>query len=126
MVTEAHRDDKSRGNQELYSGFIRVHILYHACRSPIFGQGIMEELARHGYKVSAGTLYPMLHGLEKKGYLHSTQQRSGRWVRRIYRATATGRRALAQAREKVNALVGELLEDASQRERSLRHQRSST
>jgi PadR family transcriptional regulator, regulatory protein PadR len=124
--TEAHGDDKSRGSQELYSGFIRIHILYHACRGPIFGLGIMEELARHGYKLSAGTLYPMLHGLEKKGYLHSTQQRSGRWVRRIYRATTTGRRALAQAREIMKALVGELLEDASPRQHSLRHQRSST
>lgn len=103
-------DVKTPGSQELYSGLIRIHILYHACQGPIFGLGIIEELSRHGYKLSAGTLYPLLHGLENKGYLRSTQQRSGRRLRRIYRATVTGRRALAQAREKVNELLGELLE----------------
>jgi PadR family transcriptional regulator PadR len=28
---------------------------------------MIEELGRHGYKVSAGTLYPILHGLEEIG-----------------------------------------------------------
>jgi PadR family transcriptional regulator PadR len=50
---------------------IRLHILYHAARAPVFGLGIIEELARHGYKLSPGTLYPLLHGMERKGYLRS-------------------------------------------------------
>jgi PadR family transcriptional regulator len=97
-------------DQELYSGLIRIHILYHACEGPIFGLGMIEELRRHGYKLSPGTLYPLLHGLERRGYLRSRQVRSGRWVRRVYRATSSGRKALVQAREKVNELLGELLE----------------
>jgi len=48
---------------DLYSGLIRLHILYHACKEPIFGAAISEELSRHGYNMSPGTLYPMLHGL---------------------------------------------------------------
>ena len=51
---------------------------------------MIEELCRHGYKVSAGTLYPILHGLEEKGYLASTEERTGRAARRIYRATLAG------------------------------------
>jgi DNA-binding PadR family transcriptional regulator len=97
--------------QEIYSGLVRIHILYHACQGPIFGLGMIEELGRHGYRLSAGTLYPLLHGLEKKGYLRSREVRSGRSFRRIYRATAAGRKALELAREKVKELVGELLED---------------
>jgi DNA-binding PadR family transcriptional regulator len=97
--------------QEIYSGLVRIHILYHACQGPIFGLGMIEELSRHGYRLSAGTLYPLLHGLEKKGYLRSREVRSGRSFRRIYRATAAGRKALERAREKVKELVGELLED---------------
>jgi PadR family transcriptional regulator PadR len=92
---------------------IRIHILYHACEGPIFGLGMIEELRRHGYKLSPGTLYPLLHSLERRGYLRSRQVRSGRWVRRVYRATSSGRKALAQAREKVNELLGELLEAKS-------------
>lgn len=119
-------DVKTANNQELYSGLIRIHILYHACQGPIFGLGMIEELSRHGYKLSAGTLYPLLHGLEKKGYVRSTEQRSGRRMRRIYRATAAGRRALAQAREKVKELLGELLEDDRWLERSGRSRRTRT
>jgi len=35
-------------DQDLYSGLIRLHVLHHAIKEPIFGLGIMEELARHG------------------------------------------------------------------------------
>jgi len=100
--------------QEIYSGLIRIHILYHACQGPIFGLGMIEELGRHGYRLSAGTLYPLLHGLEMKGYLRSREVRSGRSMRRVYRATLTGRMALALAREKVKELLGELLEGDSE------------
>jgi DNA-binding PadR family transcriptional regulator len=97
-------------DRELLSGLIRIHILYHACKEPIFGLGMIEELQRHGYKMSAGTLYPMLHGLEKRGLLRSKKIRSGRRSRRVYRVTAWGRKALAKASEKVKLLLGELLE----------------
>jgi DNA-binding PadR family transcriptional regulator len=97
-------------DKDLYSGLIRLHILHHAAREPIFGLGIIEELGRHGYKLSPGTLYPLLHGLERKGYLRSSEQRDGRQMRRVYRATAQGRKALEAAREKVRELFGELFE----------------
>src|SRR4051812_19964170 len=98
-------------DRDLYSGLIRLHILYHAEREEIFGLGIIEELARHGYKLSPGTLYPVLHGLERKGYLRSATERSGKSARRIYRATPLGRKVLAAAKEKVSELFGELLEN---------------
>ena len=97
-------------DQELLSGLIRIHLLYHACHEPIFGLGMIEELQRHGYKLSAGTLYPMLHGLERRGLLRSKKARLGRRERRVYRATVAGRRALEMASEKVKILLGELLE----------------
>ena len=56
-------------DRDLYSGLMRLHILHHAVEGPIFGLGMLEELGRHGYRISAGTLYPLLHGLEKKGYI---------------------------------------------------------
>jgi PadR family transcriptional regulator, regulatory protein PadR len=101
---------KRSGEQELLSGLIRIHILYHASKESIFGLGMIEELQRHGYKLSPGTLYPLLHGLERKGYLRSREVRLGNRGRRLYRATAAGRQALAKAREKVKELLGELLE----------------
>ncbi len=102
--------DIERDDRDLYSGLIRLHILHHAVEEPIFGLGMAEELARHGYRISPGTLYPLLHGLEKKGYLRSTEQRKGRSLRKVYRATPRGRKALAAAKSKVRELFGELIE----------------
>ncbi|MGI9075454.1 MAG: PadR family transcriptional regulator [Bryobacteraceae bacterium] len=97
-------------NQELYSGLIRLHVLHHACEGEIYGLDMIEELARHGYKLSPGTMYPILHGLEKKGYLRSSTFRSGRIFRRLYKGTPTGRKALKAAKQKVRELFGELIE----------------
>jgi DNA-binding PadR family transcriptional regulator len=97
-------------HQELLSGFIRLHILHHAAEGEIYGQWIIEELARHGYKLSPGTLYPMLHAMEKKGYLRSREKRTGSRARRLYRATAKGRAAMEIAKEKLRELVGEVVE----------------
>jgi DNA-binding PadR family transcriptional regulator len=99
-------------DRELYSGLIRLHILHHAAREPVFGLRIIAELARHGYDLSPGTIYPMLAGLERKGYLTSKTERSGRSARRIYRATPAGRRALKAAKGKVRELFRELIEEA--------------
>jgi PadR family transcriptional regulator len=97
-------------DKDLYSGLIRLHVLHHACDEAIFGLDMIEELARHGYKMSPGTMYPILHSLEKRGYLKSSDFRSGRVRRRMYRATASGRQALKAAKQKVRELFGELIE----------------
>ena len=97
-------------DRDLYSGLIRLHVLHHAVREPIFGLGMVDELARHGYRISPGTLYPLLHGLEKRGYLRSTEVQNGRSRRKVYRATAAGRKALQLAKSKVRELFRELIE----------------
>jgi PadR family transcriptional regulator PadR len=91
-------------DRDLYSGLIRLHILHHACDEPIFGLGMIEELARHGYRISPGTLYPILYGLEKKGYLKSTEEPAGRSRRKVYRATRRGKLALQAAKKKIREL----------------------
>jgi PadR family transcriptional regulator PadR len=77
----------------------------------VFGLWFIEELASHGYKLSPGTLYPILHSLEENGYLRSSVKRTGRQSRRVYRATSKGKKALAAAKEKVSELFGELFDE---------------
>jgi PadR family transcriptional regulator PadR len=98
-------------DQDLFRDLVRLHILHHASKGDVFGFWFIEELARHGYRLSPGTLYPILHGLERKGYLRSSKQRLGKSLRRIYRATPSGRKALALAKRRVTELFGELFED---------------
>src|SRR5260370_31128735 len=97
-------------DRDLYSGLIRLHILHHAVEEPIFGLGMAEELARHGYKLSLGTLYPLLHGLERRGYLKSRSQRLGKTVRRGYPATAAGPKGLSGSKKKITQAFCQRLE----------------
>jgi DNA-binding PadR family transcriptional regulator len=97
-------------DRNLYTGLIRLHILHHAVEGPIFGQAMIDELGRHGYRLSAGTLYPILHGMERQGYLRSRLTLNGGRNRRVYRATPAGRKALAIARQRVQELFGEMFE----------------
>ena len=92
-----------------FLGFVRIHILHHADKEPIFGTGIRDELAHHGYDLSFGTLYPILHGLEKQGYLTSYDETVSGKVRKYYRTTPAGTVALREAKEKIAELVEEVL-----------------
>ena len=98
----------SAEDRALYSGLIRLHILHRATDRPIFGQALLDELAERGYRMSAGTLYPILHGLERRGYLRSRDtQRDGR-TRRLYRATRAGRQAFTDTWQRVRHVFGAL------------------
>lgn len=101
----------SSEDQGLYSGLIRLHILHHACHEPIFGLGMIEELGRHGYRLSPGTLYPIMHDLENKGLLRAKKEQVAGKIRRVYSATPRGRKALHSAKERVRQLFGELFDD---------------
>ena len=94
--------------RDLFLGFIRLHILHHAAEAPIFGLDMIRELARHGYELSPGTLYPILHKLAAAGYLAQETQVVGGKQRKYYRATPAGSAALAEAMGKVRELVDEV------------------
>ena len=98
-------------DREFFLGFIKIHILYHAAKEPIFGVEIAEELARHGYSISPGTLYPTLHRLEREGYLEGSSQVVDGRVRKYYRATAEGKLVLKQSKKKIKELVTEEIEE---------------
>jgi DNA-binding PadR family transcriptional regulator len=107
-------------DKEFFGGMVRLHVLHHADEGPVFGLAIIEELRRHGYEISAGTMYPILHGLERKGYLVSRIERRDSRARRVYRITPLGRRALDAGRSKVRELFGELIEGRHDRPRGSR------
>ena len=94
-------------HQELLKGLIRLHILHHASNEEFYGQWMIHQLAQHGYTLSPGTLYPMLHALERSGYLKSREEQVGRTFRRFYRATALGRKANRIVRIQIRELTGE-------------------
>lgn len=95
--------------KEFLLGFIKIHILYHADREPVYGAELSRELARHGYQISFGTLYPTLHSLQRNGLVKSYEEIVEGKKRKYYKITDKGRKALAQAREKIKELIIEVI-----------------
>ncbi|WP_219415467.1 PadR family transcriptional regulator [Pseudonocardia nigra] len=95
--------------REFLRGAVRLHILHHAAEQDIHGAWMTQELARHGYQISPGTLYPTLHRLEADGLLTSQQRVVDGRTRRVYRATDAGREALAADRAALAELAREVL-----------------
>jgi PadR family transcriptional regulator, regulatory protein PadR len=96
--------------RNFFLGFIKIHILHHAGQNPVYGLELIKELREHGYELSPGTLYPLLHDLEKSGYLERQDQLIGGKIRKYYTLTERGHAALAEAKTKIRELVSEVLE----------------
>ena len=95
--------------REFMRGAVSLHILHHASSGEVHGAWMAEELAGHGHEISPGTLYPMLHRMEREGMLASRREVVDGRVLRLYRATSTGRRALREAKKALRELADELL-----------------
>lgn len=95
--------------RDFFLGFIKIHVLHHAAEEPIYGLAMIEELGRHGYEISPGTLYPILHGMERAGWLAREERVVDGRVRKYYRATEAGCAALDEAKQKIRELVSEVL-----------------
>jgi len=75
----------------------------------IYGAEMIEELESHGYSISPGTMYPILHEMEKKGLLISEQKKiEGRMVK-FYRSTSEGEEVLENLREFISELHQEVM-----------------
>lgn len=99
--------------RKLFLAFIQVHILHHAKKEPIYGSWMIEELKRHGYEISAGTLYPIFHNLEKDGLLVSENRAVNGKIRKYYSITEKGIAVLREANRKIAELKGEIQETDS-------------
>lgn len=91
-------------------GFMQIHILHHAKEEPIYGTWIMEELHHHGYDISPGTLYPLLHSMEKSGLLLMEERNVEGKIRKYYTSTPLGESVLEEARKKAYELFKEIRE----------------
>jgi PadR family transcriptional regulator, regulatory protein PadR len=95
-------------SRDLFLGFIKLHILHHAGLEPVYGLWLITELAQHGYRLSPGTLYPILHSLEAEGLLIVENRVVDGKIRKYYRLTDLGRAALDEGRAKAHELLDEI------------------
>ena len=96
--------------RDFFLGFIRIHILHHAAEEPVYGLWLIEELGHHGYKLSPGTLYPILHKLKQEKNLISFTKNVDGKMRKYYRTTAKGRKTLLEVKKKITILMDEIMD----------------
>lgn len=96
--------------RDIFLGFIKIHILHHASKEPLYGLWLIGELSHHGYKVSPGMLYPTLHKLEQDQLLKSYSENHNGKIRKYYKTTPKGVRMLTEAKKKIDVLVEEINE----------------
>lgn len=94
--------------RKLFLGFIQIHILHHGEVEPFYGSWMINELANHGYDVSPGTIYPILHNLEKSGLLEIEKKVVEGKSRKYYTTTMNGSELLKKAKVKIKELTEEL------------------
>ncbi len=102
------KDDNMELPRDLFLGFVKLHILYHAGCEPVYGLWLIEELGRHGYRLSPGTLYPILHELKQENLLTCETRVVAGKLRKYYRLTTTGRAALKEGKSKAQELLEEI------------------
>lgn len=95
-------------SHDLFLGFVKLHILYHAGQEPVYGLWLIDELSEHGYRLSPGTLYPILHILLEEKLLNCETRVVAGKVRKYYRLTGAGRRVLDEGKKKAQELLEEL------------------
>jgi PadR family transcriptional regulator PadR len=105
--------------REFLLGFWKIHILHHADEHGVYGQWMLEELHHHGYRLSPGTLYPILARMAKRGWLRAAEPRR-RSGARLYRLTPKGREVLKQVQRSLGELTGEVSPRRSKRPRRAR------
>lgn len=94
--------------RKLFLGFIQIHILHHAKKEAFYGSWMMTELQEHGYDMSPGTLYPLLHNMESSELLKKEDKIVDGKVRKYYSITDKGNMILLAARDKAYELFKEI------------------
>ncbi len=97
--------------RDYFLGFIKIHVLHHAEKEPVYGLWLIEELGRHGYKLSPGTLYPILHKLQEDKLLKQHSVLVEGKIRKYYRITAKGTKVLSEIKGKIQELTEEIISD---------------
>lgn len=97
--------------RKIFLAFVQIHILHHASKEPFFGLWMIEELQNHGYSLSAGTLYPILHQMEADGLLERDERVIEGKVRKYYSITKKGEIVLEEAKQKSRELYHEIIKD---------------
>lgn len=86
-------------DKSLISGSTAMMVLKLLSEKDMYGYEMIEvlwERSQNVFELKAGTLYPLLHGLEEKGMLTAYEKEAGNKIRKYYSITKRGRKMLEE------------------------------
>jgi PadR family transcriptional regulator, regulatory protein PadR len=92
-------------HRDFIQGMVKIFMLHQASLGPIYGNKMSKALRVLGYQISPGSLYPLLHTLEKSGLFHSRIRVFKGRLRRYYDLTEQGHLCLSALRQDLGELV---------------------
>jgi len=102
-------DFKREIMQSFWQGILKVFILHQAGQAPIYGGRLKKLLQEQGYNLSPGSLYPLLHTLEKVSLLHSRVKIFKGRALKYYDITEEGRALLVELQNDLAAIMATVL-----------------
>jgi PadR family transcriptional regulator PadR len=92
-------------HRDFIQGMVKIFMLHQASLGPIYGNKMSKVLQSLGYPISPGSLYPLLHTLEKSGLFHSRIRVFKGRLRKYYELTEQGSLCLSELRQDLGELV---------------------
>lgn len=96
-------------SQSFWQGMVKLIVLHQASLGPIYGGRLSKYFRSLGYEISPGSLYPMLHSLEKANLLHCRIKIFKGRARKYYELTLEGKDCLESLRQEVRGIVREVI-----------------
>lgn len=92
-------------------GMVSLFVMHRAGQEPVYGGALSKSLQAMGYNISPGSLYPLLHSLERKRLLRCRTSIIRGRARKYYQLTENGRSCLDTVRGDLTGLVREIILD---------------
>ena len=89
-------------DKSLVSGSTTMLVLKLLEEKDMYGYEMIETLrekSENVFELKAGTLYPLLHGLEEKGFVESYEKEAVGKIRKYYHITRSGKKELKKKSE---------------------------
>ncbi len=100
---------KRRMLQSFWQGMVRFVILNQAAQRPVYGGELRRQLRKLGYDISPGSLYPLLHAMERGGLLASHIKIFKGRARKYYKLTPSGRDCLVEVLLSISPFIKKLV-----------------
>ncbi len=96
-------------SQSFWQGMVKLIVLHQASLGPIYGGRLSKYFQSLGYEISPGSLYPLLHSLERAALLHCRIKIFKGRARKYYELTPEGQDCLAALRQEMRGIVREVI-----------------